>query len=186
MLGAVYKPLGVMLPVDGLIDHATAVPDGRFLTENCWVPEGATLTVAGVTLVGGGEACKVRVAVPRTDCVEELVAVTVKVCWVATVLGAVYKPLGVMLPVDGLIDHATAVPDGRFLTENCWVPAGATVAVAGLTLVGGEACRIRLAVPRTEFVEEFVAMTVMVVLSRHAARRRVQAGRSDAPRYGAN
>jgi hypothetical protein len=109
------------------------------------------------------EAVRVKLAVPSADCVEELVAVTVKVCWVATVLGAVYKPLGVMLPVDGLIDHATAVPDGRFLTENCWVPEGATVAVAGLTLVGGEACRVKLAVPRTEFVDEFVAVTIVVV-----------------------
>jgi hypothetical protein len=38
------------------------------------------------------------------------------------------------------------------------------VAVAGLTLDGGgEARRVKLAVPRMEFVEEFVAVTVIVV-----------------------
>jgi hypothetical protein len=41
-----------------------------------------------------------------------------------------------MLP-DGLADHATVVPEGRFNTENCAVPAGATVAVVGLTLLAG-------------------------------------------------
>jgi hypothetical protein len=44
-----------------------------------------------------------------------------------------------MLPVAPLTDHATVTPDGRLRTENCVVPAGATVAVVGLTLVAGEA-----------------------------------------------
>jgi hypothetical protein len=47
-------------------------------------------------------------------------------------------------------------------TENCFVPAGATVAVAGLTLGEGEACSVILAVPRTALVAEFVAVTVTV------------------------
>ncbi len=41
------------------------------------------------------------------------------------------------------------------------MPEGATVAVAGLTL--GEASKVKLAVPSTASVEEFVAVTVMVV-----------------------
>ncbi len=56
------------------------------------VPDGATVTVAGVTLVGAGgagEAVKVTLAVPKTALVEEFFAVTVTVVWVATVLGAV-------------------------------------------------------------------------------------------------
>jgi hypothetical protein len=164
LLGAVYKPLGEMLPVTGPTDQVTLAPEGRFWTENCCVPEGATVAVEGLTLGGGGDACRVRLAVPRTASAEEFVAVTVRVVWTATLLGAVYKPLDVILPVGGLTDQVTPTPEGRFGTENCCVPEGATVAVAGLTLVGGEAWRVKLAVPRTESVEEeFVAVTVIVV-----------------------
>ena len=59
------------------------------------------------------------------------------------------------------MDQVTVSPEGKLRTENCLVPAGATVAVAGLTLGEGEACSVILAVPRT--VEEFFAVTVMVV-----------------------
>jgi hypothetical protein len=80
------------------------------------------------------------------------------------VIGPVYKPLVEMLPVVGLTDQMTLTPDGRFSTENCFVPEGPTVAVAGLTLVGGgDAFRVKLAVPRTASVEEFAAVTVIVV-----------------------
>ena len=75
-----------MLPTAGLTDQTTLAPEGRFRTENCCVPEGATVDVPGLTL---GEACRVKLAVPRTDCVAEFVAVIVKVCCVATLLGAV-------------------------------------------------------------------------------------------------
>jgi hypothetical protein len=69
-----------------------------------------------------------------------------------------------MLPVVvGLMDQVTVSPEGRLRTENCLVPAGATVAVAGVTLGVGEACTVRLAVPRTALVAEFVAVTVTVV-----------------------
>ena len=53
--------------------------------------------------------------------------------------------------MEGLSDHATVVPEGKFCTVNCRVPAGATVAVAGLTLVGGGgvAVRVKVAVPKT-------------------------------------
>jgi hypothetical protein len=37
------------------------------------------------------------------------------------------------------------------------------VAVAGVTLGVGDAWRVKLAVPRVAFVEEFVAVTVIVV-----------------------
>jgi hypothetical protein len=64
-------------------------------------------------------------------------------------------------PVAGLIDQVMLSPEGRFRTENCLVPEGATVAVAGLTLGVGEASRVTLEVPRT--VEPFFAVTVIVV-----------------------
>ena len=76
-------------------------------------------------------------------------------------MGAVYRPLVEMLPTAELMDQVTPSPDGRFTTENCLVVEGATVAVAGLTLGGGDACRVKLAVPRT--VEPLFAETVMVV-----------------------
>ncbi len=75
-----------MLPVAGLSDQPTVVPDGRFRTENWYVPEGATVTVAGLTPL---DPVRVIVAVPRTACVEEFFAVTVIVVCEATVLGAV-------------------------------------------------------------------------------------------------
>src|SRR5271154_586884 len=113
-----------MLPVVGLTDHVTPAPEGRFSTENCSVREGATLAVAGVTLVGaggGGEARRVRLAAPRTACVEAFLAVTVKVCCEATLPGARYKPACVMLPLAGLTAQLTLVPEGTFCAENCWV-----------------------------------------------------------------
>jgi hypothetical protein len=82
--------LEAILPVEGLSDHVTVVPEGRFCTVNCRVPAGATVAVAGLTLVGAaGEAVRVRVAVPRTALVDEFFAVAVTVVCVATVLGAV-------------------------------------------------------------------------------------------------
>ena len=133
----------------GLIDHFAVVPEGKFCTVNCLVPEGATVMVDGVTLVGGaGVAVRVKLAVPRTACVEEFVAVTVIAVCVATVVGAVYRPLAAIPPVAGLTDHATVTPEGRFCTENCCVPEGATVTVAGITLGdgGGVAVRVKVAV----------------------------------------
>jgi hypothetical protein len=55
-----------MLPVIGLSDQTTVTPEARFCTENCFVPEGATVAVAGLTLGGRGVAVSVKVAVPRT------------------------------------------------------------------------------------------------------------------------
>jgi len=49
-------------------------------TENCLVPAGATVADVGLTLVGGGVAVKVKLAVPRTACVDEFFAVTVIAC----------------------------------------------------------------------------------------------------------
>ena len=45
--------------------------------ENCCVPERATVAVAGLTLDGGAEGWRVKLAVPRMAFVEGFVAVTV-------------------------------------------------------------------------------------------------------------
>lgn len=82
----------------------TAVPEGRFRTENCCVPAGAKVAVAGLTL-GGSEldAVKVTVAVPSTAYVTGFVAIGVTAKIVAlscegTVLGAVKTPVAEMVP----------------------------------------------------------------------------------------
>ena len=105
------------------------------------------VAVAGLTLVDAGEACRIKLAVPNTAGVEEFVAVTVRASCIGTLPGAAYKPAIEMLPEAGLTDQVALSPEGRFSTENCLVPEGATVAVAGLTLGAGEACRVTLAVP---------------------------------------
>ena len=47
------------------------------------------MAVAGLTLVGGGDACSVTLALPRMACVEEFFARTVTLICVETLLGAV-------------------------------------------------------------------------------------------------
>jgi hypothetical protein len=77
-----------------------------------------------------------------TDAVAEPpvpVAVTVTVDWVVTLLGAVYNPALLMLPVDGLMVHVgLVIPEA----VNCCVPEGLRVAVLGLTLVAGAAAGV--------------------------------------------
>lgn len=84
MPGAVYRPADEMVPVAGLIDQVVESPDGKLTTENCLVPEGASVAVDGLTL---GDAVKVMLAVPRT--VDPLFALTVMLVCEATALGAV-------------------------------------------------------------------------------------------------
>jgi hypothetical protein len=80
-----------MLPVAGLTAQVTVAAEGGFSTENCRVFAGEMVAVAGLTQGGdgGGEACRVKAADPRTAFVDELVAVTLMVVCAATVLGAV-------------------------------------------------------------------------------------------------
>jgi hypothetical protein len=155
VVGAVNRPLALTLPA--VTDHAAVTPEGKFSTENCLVAAGATVAVAGLTLIAG-DAVSVSVAVPRTASVEEFFTVRVTFCCVATVAGAVNRPLALTLPP--VTDHAAVTPEGRFSTENCWVAAGATVAVAGLTLIAGDAVNVIVAVPRAACVEASFAVTM--------------------------
>jgi hypothetical protein len=119
--------------------------------------------VAGLTLVGAGDACRVTLEVPKTACEEESIAVTVTACCAGTFAGAVKTPLWLILPTAGLFAQVTLVPEGKFKTENCLVPAGATMAAEGVMLVGGGvAVKVKLAFPRTAWVDEFFAVTVTV------------------------
>jgi len=97
-------------------DPLTFVPGGITNEAVDVVPPGAVTSIGNVIVVeaAAGEAVNAKLAVPRIACVEELVAVTVIVVCAATVLGAVYKPAAVMLPVAGLTAQATLVPEGKF------------------------------------------------------------------------
>src|ERR1700722_1313865 len=125
----------------------TAWPSVTFQLERKIV--GSELGVAlGMSVVSSAGSNIVIVAVPRTTWVEEFLAVTVTVCWVDTLVGAVYKPVWLMFPTEGLMDQVTPVPALSPCTENCCVPEVAKSTVAGVTLVttgliaGSEACSV--------------------------------------------
>src|SRR4051794_26833374 len=76
----------------------------------------------------------VTVAVPVLVLSAWLVAVTVTVCWVVMLAGAVYRPVLLMLPTFGPIDQVTAVLALPVtVAVNCWVCPAFSVAVAGAT-----------------------------------------------------
>jgi hypothetical protein len=62
-----------------------------------------------------------------------LCAVTVTVCDVRILDGAVYRPVEEIVPTDGLIDQVTAVLlVAKTVAVNCCVPEGAKLTVDGL------------------------------------------------------
>jgi len=63
-------------------------------------------------------------------------AVRITTCSCEIALGAVYCPLGVMLPTFGLIDHCTLPVPPFTLAVNCWAWEGCSVICAGLTTAG--------------------------------------------------
>ena len=107
--GAVYRPLVLNVPTDGLMDHVTAtLPLHATNAENCCVWDVVNVTLPGVmdTLTGGFSS-----TVPDADLVGSatLVAVNVIVCCAGMLLGAVYRPVDEIVPTDGLIVQITAV-----------------------------------------------------------------------------
>jgi hypothetical protein len=132
--GAVYRPVLVIVPTLGLIDHVTAVfPEPPVtLAVNCWEWEAERLAVAGVTDTDTGAS---RVTDALADLVGSaaLVAVTVTVWAKAIAAGAVYRPVLVMVPTLGLMDHVTAVFPAPPVTlaVNCCDWADERLAVAG-------------------------------------------------------
>lgn len=89
---------------------------------NCCVAPCPSVAAVGemVTVPGG---LRVMVAVAVFDVSAALVAVTVTVCCVATLAGAVYRPPLLMLPTPaGLIDQVTVVfADPVTVAVNCCV-----------------------------------------------------------------
>jgi hypothetical protein len=102
-----------MLPSEGLIDQVAAAPMGRFLTANCWVPEGAKVADAGVTLgmptpgVGFDMLGPTKtVALAFLAGSARLTAEIVTKVSELTEPGAVYAPL-TMEPEPWVMDHST-------------------------------------------------------------------------------
>jgi hypothetical protein len=87
-----------------------------------------------------GSGFNVTVAEPFLVVSATLVAVTITVCWVAIVAGAVYRPELPMVPVFGLKLQVTAVlPVYETVATNCcgWDGASDTVKGDTLTVTGG-------------------------------------------------
>lgn len=101
-----------MLPMAGLTDQVAVVPEGKFTTEKVCVPDGATVTVTGLTLVAAGlrtlEA--IRLTLPLEDFVVSatLVAVILTYCAEGMLVGATYRPF-TTAPTFGFSVQVTAV-----------------------------------------------------------------------------
>jgi hypothetical protein len=123
-----------MLPTLGLIAQVTAVSALPVtVAVNCCVWLAVSVALGGDTdTVGAGKS--VTFAVP--DCVGSatLVAMTVTLCWLLTVPGAVLRPVLDTPPTLGLTDHVTAVLAVPFTAAaNCAVWFGKRSAPAGRT-----------------------------------------------------
>jgi hypothetical protein len=131
--GALYKPVFVTVPISGLTDQLTpvlVVPPT--VAVNCCAWDAPREMLAGLTVTVTGGA---RATVPFADWVGSttLWAVTVTVCAVRTLAGAVYRPVESIVPSVGVIDQLT---DTLLLPEtcaaNCWEPEGLSVTDVGL------------------------------------------------------
>lgn len=99
----------VILPTEGSIDQLTSVfvvP----VTEGTksWVWLMPNMTDEGVIVMPKG-GTRVTVAVADRVASAELVAMTVIICGLVTIDGAVYCPPDEMRPTGGDVDHTTAV-----------------------------------------------------------------------------
>jgi hypothetical protein len=130
------------------------------LAVNCWLCKLERLTQAGLiaTDIDGP-----RLIVALADLVEsELrVAVTVRVCGLVILLGAVYRPLVEREPTAGLIVHVT----GAFvvpvtLAVNCCVCELDRLAAAGLTDTDTGATRLTVALANLVESARLIAVTV--------------------------
>ena len=105
--GAVYKPVLLKVPTEGLMLQVTAVLLVPVtVAVNCCCPLIVRLAVGGPTDTATGFS--VTVAVVDFEVSTTLVAVMVIVCVEVIVAGAVYKPLAESVPTDGLMLQVTA------------------------------------------------------------------------------
>lgn len=114
-----------------------------------------------LAMVGGG--LRVIVAEPLFVVSAALVAVTVTVCWVATVEGAVYRPELSMVPVFGLTLQVTAVLlVFETIAAKCCGCDGARDTVDGVTLTVTVGFKVTVADALLVLSAALVAVTVTV------------------------
>ena len=125
---------------------------------NCCVAPVTTVALVGLTLTATGT----MVTVAEAELVARawLVAVTVTVAGVGTVVGAVYRPVVLIVPHAAPVQPAPeTLQFTATLAVNCWVPAVGTVALVGLTTTAGSIVTVAV----FELVEAWlVAITVTV------------------------
>src|SRR5579864_989965 len=114
-----------MLPVPaGAIDQVTAVLTA-FVTvaANCWRCDAVSVLVCGLTATTDTGGSRITVAAPVMAVLAWSVAVTVTVCCVAMLAGAVYRPVALTLPApEGLIDQFTGELQLPMMVDvNCCV-----------------------------------------------------------------
>jgi hypothetical protein len=151
--------------------HVTAVVGDPFKDAvNCWVPKSGTVTALGDTLTEPAGLTAVTVTVADADFVLSAcdVAVTVTCAGVGTAVGAMYRPVLVIVPLEAppATLHVTAVFEVPVMdTVNGCVLPTATVTVAGAietAIVVGGVCE-ELAQPNKK--------TETQLRARHDARR---------------
>jgi hypothetical protein len=163
--GAVYRPLAPIVPTPaGLAVHVTdwLVLFATVAVKLC-VPLAYSVAVPGTTLTDTGGS---SVIVAEADLVESawLVAVTVTVCCVVIVAGAVYTPLALIVPTpSGLIVHVTAwfVLFATVAVKLC-VPFEYRVAAPGVTLTDTGGSSVTVADADFAASAWLVAVTVTV------------------------
>jgi hypothetical protein len=122
------------------------------------------LTDAGLTLTETA-AVGMRVTVAVADFVVSAVdfAVTVTVCCVVQVLGAVYMPAAEIVPVEGLTDQVTAVLLVLLtVAVNCWLWLVLRLTDAGLRPTETVAAGATVTVALADFVESAEEVAVIV------------------------
>jgi hypothetical protein len=134
-------PVAWLPPMTPLTSHVTAVLETPFTVAiNCCVVKIATVAAFGVTVTATCCAT-VTIAEPESDIFAEETAVTVTVAGLGIVLGAVYNPFALIVPVVALppgvpftcqVTAVFVVP--VTVARNCVVAPGLTVAEAGVTV----------------------------------------------------
>jgi hypothetical protein len=163
VVGAVYKPLLLILPVPlGVMLHVTEVfASAVTVALNCCVPVCPSVAVPGdtVTVPGG---FSVTVAVADLLVSATLVARTVTLCCVVIEAGAVYNPLALIVPLPAGVMLQVTLLLARPVTVavNCCVPFSDSVTLVGDTDTGTR--NVTVAVADLLVSATLVARTVTV------------------------
>lgn len=162
LLGAVYNPALLMLPVDGLMVHVgLVIPEAV----NCCVPDGLRVAWLGLTLTAGAvDALRVMVAVAVCVGLAMFATVSMIVCNDVIVAGAVYTPFDIV-PTEGARVQVTAVDDAdvpamETLNWVVWPPV--KVIEEGVSAMPTVGTSVIVALPVLVESAKLVAVTVTV------------------------